>query len=259
MKIVKLFIVALSCIALVSCLEINEDVEIKANGSGNITTVMDLGQLIDMMQAMGGEEFEKKKDEKIDSIIFLKSITDTAKNLTAEQKSLMRDGTIRVQMDMAEKLFKLTMRYPFEDLDKLQKLTTAMSDGGIGFGNIMKDAMGEKKADSQIIDQPAQESPEMDQLMSIFDYTIKNGLIKKSVNAEKLKKLQDNPKMAEFKQGADMGIEVLYSTTYKLPRPVKKVDNAAAKVSDDKMSVTVRQNLMLIFTQPEKFAFTIEY
>lgn len=212
-----------------------------------------------MMQAMGGEEFNKKKDEKLDSIISLKSITDTSRNLTDEQKSLMRDGTIRVQMNMAEKLFKLTMRYPFEDLDRLQKLTKAMSNGGIGFGNIMKDAMGDKKADSQIIDQPAQESPEMDQLMSIFDYSITNGMIKKSVNAEKLKKLQENPKMAEMKQGADMGIEVLYTTTYKLPRPVKKVDNSDAKISDDKMSVTIRQNLMLIFTQPEKFAFTIEY
>ena len=259
MKIVKLLIVALTCIAFVSCLEINEDVEIKANGSGTVTTVMDLGQLVDMMQAMGGEEFEKKKDEKMDSIISLRSITDTSKNLTAEQKALMRDGTIRVQMNMAEKLFKLTMRYPFEDLDKLQRLTTAMSNGGVGFGNIMKDAMGDKKADSQIVDQPAQETPEMDQLMSIFDYTIKNGLIKKSVNAEKLKKLQDNPKMAEMKQGADMGIEGMYSTTYKLPRPAKKVDNTSAKLSDDKMTVTVRQNLMLIFTQPEKFAFTIEY
>ncbi|HKP33000.1 MAG TPA: hypothetical protein VJT83_09740 [Chitinophagaceae bacterium] len=255
----KLLFVALTSILFVSCLEINEDVEIKSNGSGNVTTVMDLSQLVDMMQAMGGEEFEKKKDEKLDSIISLRSITDTASNLTAEQKSLMRDGTIRVQMNMAEKLFKLTMRYPFEDLDKLQKLTTAMSNGSVGFGNIMKDAMGDKKKDSMIIDQPAQESPEMDQLMSIFDYSIKNGTIKKSVNAERLKKLQDNPKMAEMKQGADMGIEVLYTTTYKLPRPVKKVDNPSAKVSDDKMSVTVRQNLMLIFTQPEKFAFTIEY
>jgi hypothetical protein len=220
---------------------------------------MDLGQLVDMMQAMGGEEFEKKKDEKLDSIINLRSIVDTASNLTAEQKSLMRDGTIRIQMNMAEKLFKLTMHYPFADLDKLQKLTTSMSNGGLGFGNIMKDAMGEKKKDSQIIDQPAQEPSEVDQLMSIFDYTFKNGLIKKSINAERLKKLQDNPKMAEMKQGAEMGIEVLYSTTYKLPRPVKKVDNPAAKVSDDKMSVTVRQNLMLIFSEPEKFAFTIEY
>lgn len=46
MKLVKWFTAALICIAFVSCLEINEDVQINSNGSGNITTVMDLGQLM---------------------------------------------------------------------------------------------------------------------------------------------------------------------------------------------------------------------
>lgn len=255
----KLFFVAVGCVFLASCLEINEEVEIKENGSGQFSTTMDMGQLIDMMQAMGGEEFDKKKDEKIDSVISLKSIADTAKNLTAEQKELMRDGKIHVKMNLEEKEFKLKMQYPFNNLERLQKLTTALGDGGVGFGNMMKDAMGSK--DQPGMDQPSNssETSEMDQLLGIFDFNISNGLIKKTVNPEKLKKLQDNPKMAEMKQGADMGIEILYNVTYKLPRPVKKVDNPKAKLSDDKKTVTIRSNLMEIFTKPEQFAFTIEY
>ena len=132
-----------------------------------------------------------------------------------------------------------------------------MSEGKVGFGNVMKDAMGNKE---QGADQPSSsESSEMDQLLNIFDYTISNGRIKKSVNTEKLKKLQENPKMAEMKQGAAMGMEVLYNVTYKLPRPVKSVDNAKAKLSDDKKTVTLRTNLMEIFEKPEQFAFTIQY
>lgn len=171
----------------------------------------------------------------------------------------MRDGKIHVKMDMAAKEFKLNMQYPFNSLEKLQKLTTAMGSGGVGFGSIMKDAMGNK--DQPGMDQPSNpsETSEMDQLLGIFDYNVSNGLIKKSVNPEKLKKLQDNPKMAEMKQGADMGIEVLYNVTYKLPRPAKRVDNPKAKLSDDKKTVTIRSNLMEIFTKPEQFAFTIEY
>ncbi|MGB8192760.1 MAG: hypothetical protein WCF67_12610 [Chitinophagaceae bacterium] len=256
MRMLKLFLVAVGCVFFASCLEINEEVNIKENGSGELSTSMDMAQLIDMMQAMGGEEFDKKKDEKIDSVINLKDIVDTAKNLTAQQKQLMRDGKVFVKMNLAEKEFKIRMQYPFNSLERLQQLNAAISDGGIGFGNIMKDAMGSKEQPG--LDQPS-ESPELDQLMGIFDYNVSNGLIKKTVNAEKLKKLQDNPKMAEMKQGAEMGIEVLYNITYKLPRPAKRVDNPKAKLSDDKRTVTLRNNLMDIFTKPEQFAFTIEY
>lgn len=251
----KLFFVAVGCVFFASCLEINEEVQIKENGSGQVSTTMDMAQLIDMMQAMGGEEFDKKKDEKLDSVFYLKNIVDTAKNLTADQKKVLRDGSVRVKMDLEAKEFKLNMNYPFASLESLQKLNNTLSSGGMGFGDVMKGAMGGGKEGG---DQPT-ETPEMDQLLGIFDYNISNGLIKKTVNPEKLKKLQDNPKMAEMKQGADMGIEILYNVTYKLPRPAKRVDNAKAKLSDDKKTVTLRNNLMEIFTNPSQFAFTIEY
>jgi hypothetical protein len=255
----KVLFVAIGCVFFASCLEINEEVEIKENGSGTLSSTMDMGQLVDMMAAMGGEEFDKKKDEKIDSVINLKDIVDTAKNLTAEQKNLMRDGKIHIKMDMAQKQFLLNMKYPFSNLERLQKLNAALSDGGLGFGNMMKGAMGGDKPEAGL-DQPSESSePEIDQIFSIFDYNISNGLIKKTVNPEKLKKLLDNPKMAEMKQGAEMGIEVLYNVTYKLPRPVKKVDNPKAKISDDKKTVSLRLNLMEIFEKSEQFAFTIEY
>ncbi len=256
MRMLKLFLVAVGCVFFASCLEINEEVQINANGSGQVSTTMDMAQLIDMMQAMGGEEFEKKKDEKIDSVISLKSFVDTAKNLTEDQKALLRNGTLRIKMNMAEKEFNLNMKYPFSSLENLQKLNNALAQNGGGFGNAMKGAMGNS---SQEGTEQSTESSEMDQLLGIFDYTVSNGLIKKSVNKEKLRKLEDNPKMAEMKQGADMGIEVLYNVTYKLPRPVKSVDNAKAKLSDDKKTVTIRTNLMEIFTNPDQFAFTIQY
>lgn len=252
--------VVVGCMFFTSCLEINEEVEIKPNGSGELSTSMDMGQLIDMMQAMGGEEFDKKKDEKIDSTIFLKNVVDTASNLTKQQKDLMRDGKVHVKMNMEQKEFKISMKYPFGNLERLQQLNTAISDGGLGFGELMKGAMGGGKQEAGL-DQPTNgsEKNELDQLMSIFDYNVSNGLIKKTVNAEKLQKIKDNPKMAEMQQGSEMGIEIVYNVTYKLPRPAKKVDNPKAKLSDDKMTVTLRNNLMEIFTKPDQFAFTIEY
>jgi hypothetical protein len=263
MKLLKFVGMALCCVWFSSCLEINENVEIKSNGSGNISTTTDLSQLIDMMQAFGGEDLEKKKDEKMDTVIQMSTIVDTAKNLSADQKALLRKGLIRIKMNLAEKVFNINTQFPFDNLEKYQQLSTLMNSGAAGLGNVMKTIMGDQGAEkdtTQIIDQPSPvPSGGMDEFTSIFDMNASNGLIKKSLNQERYKKLLEDPHVQQLKQGSDMGLEVLYTTTYKLPRPVKKVDNPAAKISDDKKTVTIRQNLLEIFSTPEKFEYTIQY
>jgi glycerol-3-phosphate responsive antiterminator len=56
-----------------------------------------------------------------------------------------------------------------------------------------------------------------------------------------------------------MGIEINYTTTIVLPRPVKKIDNATAKLSDDKKTVVMKFNLIEAFDHPEQFGYSIEY
>ena len=186
----------------------------------------------------------------------MKDIVDTSTKLTSEQKALLRDGTMRIKMNMAEKQFLLKMNYPFSSLEKLQQLNTQLGSSGAGFGSLMKGMGGAQPGTEQ---QASSGDNEMDQLLGAFDYNIKNGSIEKKLNKDKLQKILDNPKMAEMKQGADMGIEVLYNVTYKLPRPAKSVSNAKAKLSDDKRTVTIRNNLMEIFTKAESFEYKIEY
>jgi len=263
MKILKRILLACWCIWLTSCLEINEDVEIKANGSGKVSTTTDMSQLVDMMSAMGGEEFEKKKDEKIDTLILMKQFVDTSTSLTADQKALLRNGKIRMKMNLSEKIFNVNMEFPFDNLEKYQQLNNLLNSEAGGIGNVMKTIMSgpaPAKDSNQIIDQPAPTSSTgMDQITSVFDFNASNGLIKKTLNQEKYKKLMDDPQVQQLKQGSDMGMELLYTTTYKLPRAIKKVDNPSAKLSDDKKTVTIRQNLLEIFTAPEKFEYTIQY
>jgi hypothetical protein len=52
---------------------------------------------------------------------------------------------------------------------------------------------------------------------------------------------------------------VPYTLTINLPRPVKKIDNALSKLSDDKKMVTIKYNLIEVFEHPEKFEYTIAY
>lgn len=251
----KLVFIAVGCMFLTSCLEINDETVIDENGSGTLSQSLDMSQLVDIMQAMGGEEFDKYKDEKIDSVIYLKDVVDTVKGLTAEQRELMRRGRVGVKMNMGAKEFVIKAHYPFDNLASLQRLTSFFSSAGTGLGNIMKKlgpgSDGEAHSD--------QSSPDIDILLQVFDYKISNGSIARTVNQDKLKRLLDNPKLTEIKSGADMGIEVKYNVVYKLPRPVKKVDNAKAELSANKKTVTIQTNLLEIFKNPEQFAFTIEY
>jgi len=62
-----------------------------------------------------------------------------------------------------------------------------------------------------------------------------------------------------MQQASQMGMEILYTTTLSFPRPIKKVDNPLAKLSDDKKTVTIKYNLVDVFEKPEQFGYNIEY
>lgn len=101
--------------------------------------------------------------------------------------------------------------------------------------------------------------PDMNQFNSIYDFQSRDGMISRKVNAEKWKALQESQEFAQMKQATAMGIEIPYSLTVNLPRPVKKIDNALSKLSDDKKTVTIKYNLIEVFEHPEKFEYTIAY
>jgi hypothetical protein len=251
----RLLFVFITCLFFSSCLEINEETSIKENGSGQFSTTMDMAQLVDMMQAMGGEEFEKRKDEKIDSSFSLAGLIDTAARLTAAEKKIFRTGTGSIKMDMKKKVFMLSLAFTFSSMKELQELNRGLASGKIGFGGMTATALGEKKEK----DADSQSGSEIDQLLSVFDYTIENGLIKRSINKENYQKLLNNPKMAEMKQAEEMGIAVMYKTVYKLPRMAKTVDNVKTELTDGDKTITLKQNLLKIFSTPEVFALKVTY
>lgn len=69
----------------------------------------------------------------------------------------------------------------------------------------------------------------------------------------------DRPEMAQMKQLTSSGMEILYTTTIKLPRAAKKTNNPLLKLSEDKKTVTMKYNLLELLDTPEKFSYTIEY
>jgi len=246
-------------IFFVSCYEVNEEIEINADGSGTYVTKMDMGQLIDMMQTFAGEEELKKDglDKVYDTTILFKSLLDSSKDVTPEQKELMKDGKMKMQMNIKEKIFKMDMNFPFKDQNSLQQLMSGKGGSGTGITSAFKNMFGKK---DEPADQPgAPKAPDMGDFAAIYDVTIKNGLIQKKVNAAKYKEFMDRPEMAQMKQLTSSGMEILYTTTIKLPRAAKKPDNPMIKLSPDGKTVTMKYNLLELLENPDKFAYTIQY
>jgi hypothetical protein len=54
-------------------------------------------------------------------------------------------------------------------------------------------------------------------------------------------------------------MEILCTTSIKLPRPAKKVSNPLIKLSDDKKTATMKYNLLELLETPDKFSYSIEY
>jgi len=262
MKKLKWVLMLLVVFIFAGCYEVNEDIVINKDGSGTYNTKMDMGQLIEMIQSFAGEEELKKQgmDRAIDTMILMKSVMDSAKNLTPQQKELMKDGKMRLQMNLKEKLFKIDMNLAFKNYVQLQDLMSGMGGNATGLSEAFKGVFGNsKETEEKNPGADIAKDPEMDQFSKVFDITVKDGFISKKVNADKLKALMDKPEMAQVKDLASSGMEILYTTTIKLPRPVKKVDHPSATLSEDKKTVTIKYNMLDMFQNPEKFSFSIEY
>jgi hypothetical protein len=212
-----------------------------------------MSQMVEMLQTyMGKDEMAKKGMDKMDTTILMKDIVDTAKSLSPEKKAILRKGTVHIKMDIDQKIFKTHMQFPFTSYDQLQTLYKAMGDGSLGNTNLLSGLGGQDA-------QGGAASPDINQFNGIYDFTCKDGAIIKKLNMDKWKNLTNDPQLSQMKQASQMGVEILYTTTITLPRPVKKVDNTLAKLSEDKKTVTIRYNLVEVFEHPEQFGYSIEY
>ncbi|HVW63212.1 MAG TPA: hypothetical protein VHC48_24340 [Puia sp.] len=252
MKFLKYLFPLSFIVLLAGCLDIDEKVNIKKDGSGQMAMDMDMSQMVEMLQTyMGKEELARKGMDKMDTTLFMKDLVDTVKSLSPEKKAALRDGTVHIKMDLDQKVFKTHMQFPFTSYSQLQTLYRAMSDGSLGSTNLLGGLGGQ--------DSMGGGAPDINQFNGIYDFTAKDGAMSKKLNMDKWKALTNDPQLAQMKQASQMGVEILYTTTITLPRPVKKVDNTLAKLSDDKKTVMIRYNLADVFEHPEQFGYSIEY
>jgi len=245
-------------VLLSGCFEINEEIDIKPQGNGEFSIHTDMSKLIEAMQSyLGKDEMTKQMPEKnLDTTIMMRTLMDTAKDISAENKMLIKDGSIHMKLNMEEKVFNSDIRIPFTSLSNLQKLYNSMNNQSLGFTQLFKGIAGKTDSSSSGNDNSM---PDMNQFNAIYDFESRDGFLSRKLNHEKWKKLQLSAQYAQMKDAGNMGITIPYTLTVKLPRPVKKMDNPMAKFFPDRKTIILQYNLIEVFEHPEKFEYTIEY
>lgn len=249
----KFFLLLLTgCALLTGCLETTQEITLKEDGSGSLSTTSDMGTILGMARQMGGaSELEKAGDKAMDTTILLGAQADSIPDLTMEEKELLKKGSMNMKFNLKADEFKTRLDFPFADPGQIavfNKLT----------GKLLANALKNQVGDSPMGGMGGEIPP-----ISSFDdyYTMEfsNGELKKKLNKEKYNTVSSDEYLNGLKQAATMGIPVGATYVINLPRPAEKVEGKNAKLSDDKMKVTVKIELDDFFDDPEKLEFKIKY
>lgn len=254
MKKILLSLFAGVSLLLTGCLETTQEVTLNEDGTGTLKNSSDMSSVLSLAQNMGGAgQLEKMGFSKLDTLISLADKVDSIPGLTEEEKSLLRTGKLNMKLDLEEGQMVMQTSFPFKQAGEiaiLNKLTAKLAN----------DMLTERMKDSPMAGaMGGQEMPEPSSFDAYYDISYENGEIKKKLNKEKYASVSSDGYLNGLKQAADFGIPVSATYVFNLPRPAEKLEGKKAKLSDDKMKVTIKAELDDFFENPENLEFKVKY
>lgn len=261
MKTYKLLLSCLIAVLFTACIQIEEEVEIKENGSGYMSVQTDMGQLFELLKGFASEEDLSKEDlEKVmDTTIMMKEMLDTVKDLTADKKALLQDAKMNLKMNMKENLFRINLNFPFKNLTDANKLSQTMNEINM-LNNSLKNLGNQQASPDQPANIPgAGAGGGLEKITSIYDIKFSNGEYSRVLNKARYDSLANDPKLQESKGMLSMMGDMSMNLKVKLPRKAKSVSNPKAVLSDDKKTVTLKGDLVSALDSPQNLEIIIRY
>jgi len=245
------FFILMCCIVLLGCFETTQEVTINKDGSGTYTNTTDLSNMIGLLKQMGGDEASKLQNT--DTTISLAGVADSIAGLTAEQKRIVNKGVMKLTMNAQDEKLIVKLNFPFEKLSDVQSLKEILPKLSV---SALKKLPGGDQMPAGAADADSSKIKTFD---NFFDETISKKLIAKTLNKTKYATAANDEFMKSLQQMSGMGSPIMLNYIINLPRPAKKVEGKAAKLSEDKKKVTVSVTSDDFFDDPSKFEYRIEY
>jgi len=245
------FFILMCCIVLLGCFETTQEVTINKDGSGTYTNTTDLSNMIGLLKQMGGDEASKLQNT--DTTISLAGVADSIAGLTAEQRRIVNKGVMKLTMNGQNEKLMVKLNFPFEKLSDIQSLKEILPKLSV---SALKKLPGGDQMPAGAADADSSKIKTFD---NFFDETISKKLIAKTLNKTKYATAANDEFMKSLQQMSGMGSPIMLNYIINLPRPAKKVEGKAAKLSEDKKKVTVSVTSDDFFDDPSKFEYRIEY
>ena len=165
------------CLFLTGCLETTEEINLNENGSGTMSTTSDMSAMIGLAKTMGGgADLEKASGKNMDSTILLTDRVDSISTLTKEEKDLVRDGTMKIKVNIKEEKMFTKISFPFSSPSQIEKLTRVTS-------KVTSQAMTAMMKEAP--QGAAEQMPETSSFDDYYDLEFSNGELTRKVNKTK--------------------------------------------------------------------------
>jgi hypothetical protein len=248
------------------CFDTLEEVTINENGSGTFINSLDMGKLLGLAKTMGSGNDEMKDLDKLkmDTVIHLKDIQDSLKNLNAAEKKIAATGTLNIQMDASDEKMKFEFTFPFSKTSEIAGIQDILKKAKQNIINdIMQKIMGEKGSKNEsLLGKDDDDEPTEGMSSNIDEYytsVFEKGKFTRKLNKEKYAHVEDDKSLKSLQEMAQLGMPINMKTIINLPKPAKKAEGKGVKLSDDKKKVTVEGTLDDFFESAAYFEYDIEY
>ena len=237
--------------------ETTREISLNQDGSGTLVTTTDMSGIIGMakMAGQGKEEMDKLEDKAIDTIILLDKMADSLKDISAEERALVKKGKLGLQMNFEEEKFITKLELPFSNPGQISKLdqisARAMQDA-------VKKQMPSEGDSAAVAGMPGGGDLPQGSIEEYFTTTYSKDFIEKKLIKEKYDSVGSDENMKALKEMTAMGVGNS-TLIINLPRPAIKAEGKNLTLSDDKRKVTIAARAEDFFEDATQLEFRIEY
>lgn len=262
-KQIYLIVSLLFLVFLTSCLDTEEKIVINKNNSGIYTLTLDMSKMLQLMDQFGQENKDDSKiPEKKDSTVYFKPFVDTSGTLTAREKEMFRDGSLRMRVDEAEKELVVVLNFPFKNIGDLPELKSSYLSviDKLGVSNKLKNP-GENSSAEDMPADIAKDKNILNPARDAFAFAASPGKLSNTLVNKELfnNKVQHDSSMQMLQQMSMMMGDMNYKTIIVLPKKVKKYKGNQTILSDDKKTLTFLTTLSDMLNRPETAEYDVEY
>ena len=247
------------------CFDTLEEVTITENGGGTFVNNLEMGKMLGLAKTMGSGKDEMKEIDKLkmDTVIYLKDLKDSMKNLNAAEKNIAATGTLKIQVDANDDKMNFTFTFPFSKISEIDGIQSVLKKAKQDvIDDTMKKIMGEEGSKNEAM--PGNEGAEKNGDMganidAYYTSVYEKGKFTRKLNKEKYAKVEDDKSLKSLQEMAQLGMAINMKTVINLPKPAKKAEGKGLKLSDDKKKITMEGTLDDFFEDASYFEYTIEY